>query len=469
MKTMKLSSVLLILILSALAPACVTVAPQRVEAQPAPRRVVVQVGAEEQPFYDDLSPYGEWVYVSGPGWVWCPSQAEAEWRPYQLGHWVLTDYGWTWASDESFGWAVYHYGRWHSDPAYGWVWVPGTEWGPAWVAWHQGGDWIGWAPLPWQVRWRAGIGLDWGSVRIDVALAPSSWYFVRTRYLVDPGLRFRIAPPAQNITLIQMTQHVTNYTYVDNRIVDQSIRADFVGRAVGRPIRRYPLREAESPEMSSGGGVRDGEFVVYRPGAGRGARSQRRGLPPGQEKRMEPFDRSAPPIQEHTAVPQERGATTRDGARGPKGPRPSRLDRGARGDDQETDQDLPPAARGRTPTSSSPGDERGAHRPGERDRNTPTQSEDRGVRGPESDRTPPPSSNAGSMDSKPDTSRGQTDRRGSKASDKDKGNPSADRDKSKSASDRGKGHGNKKHEDTGKSGKPKTENTADNPATEDKE
>ncbi|MEE8536967.1 MAG: hypothetical protein V3S71_03100, partial [Acidobacteriota bacterium] len=23
-------------------------------------------------FFDDLSPYGEWVWVSGPGWVWYP-------------------------------------------------------------------------------------------------------------------------------------------------------------------------------------------------------------------------------------------------------------------------------------------------------------------------------------------------------------------------------------------------------------
>ena len=120
-----------------------------------------------------LAPYGGWVRVQGPGWVWYPYSVPAAWRPYSYGRWVYTDYGWTWASDESFGWAVYHYGRWYADPDYGWVWAPGTEWGPAWVAWHEGGGYVGWAPLPWQVAWHAGIGLDWGSVNINVALGPS--------------------------------------------------------------------------------------------------------------------------------------------------------------------------------------------------------------------------------------------------------------------------------------------------------
>ena len=30
----------------------------------------------------------------------------------------------------------------------GWCWVPGTLWGPAWVAWRAGRVNVGWAPLP---------------------------------------------------------------------------------------------------------------------------------------------------------------------------------------------------------------------------------------------------------------------------------------------------------------------------------
>ena len=70
------------------------------------------------------------------------------WRPYADGYWAYTDVGWTWVSNEDFGWATYHYGRWARLRDHGWVWVPGREWGPAWVSWRTGGDYVGWAPLP---------------------------------------------------------------------------------------------------------------------------------------------------------------------------------------------------------------------------------------------------------------------------------------------------------------------------------
>jgi Family of unknown function (DUF6600) len=234
--------------------------------------------AADTPFYDDLAPYGHWVQIDGPGWVWYPDQEPAGWRPYELGHWVLTDYGWTWASDEDYGWAVYHYGRWHQDRTYGWVWVPGTEWGPAWVAWHEGGGWVGWAPLPWQVQWRAEVGLDWGGLNINVALGPSAWCFVQTRNLIDPGLRHHIAPPTRNFTLIRTTQNVTTYTYVENHIVNQSIKVEGVGRAVGHTIPRYRVRQDDTPALRGGGKVRGEDFVVFRPNTPRGhSEAQRTG------------------------------------------------------------------------------------------------------------------------------------------------------------------------------------------------
>src|SRR4051812_31026875 len=76
-------------------------------------------------FYDDLAPYGRWVQRPQYGWVWTPRVASSSWRPYEDGHWVWTDEGWTWISDEPFGWATYHYGRWYDDPDYGWEWLPG--------------------------------------------------------------------------------------------------------------------------------------------------------------------------------------------------------------------------------------------------------------------------------------------------------------------------------------------------------
>src|SRR4051794_37308139 len=128
-----------------------------VTAGAASARVVVEAGVDAGPgraavdfgvFYDNLAPYGNWIQRANYGWVWTPKDVAATWRPYQAGHWVWSDEGWTWLSDEPFGWATYHYGRWYQDAELGWAWVPGNDWAPAWVSWQEGNDYVGWAPLP---------------------------------------------------------------------------------------------------------------------------------------------------------------------------------------------------------------------------------------------------------------------------------------------------------------------------------
>src|SRR5258706_1701845 len=102
-------------------------------------------------FYNDLSPYGEWVSLEGFGWCWQPRAVVVNrgWRPYcDGGHWLYTDAGWYWQSDYSWGWAPFHYGRWHLHERCGWVWSPDTTWAPAWVVWRSSGDACGWAPVP---------------------------------------------------------------------------------------------------------------------------------------------------------------------------------------------------------------------------------------------------------------------------------------------------------------------------------
>jgi hypothetical protein len=159
------------------------------------------------------------------------------------------------------------------------------------VAWHEGAGWVGWAPLPWQVGWRVGVGLDWGGVNVNVALGPSAWYFVQSRDMVSPGLRYRVAPASRNVTLVQTTQNVTNYIYVDNRIIDRSVKVEKIGRAVGHTIPCYRVRPADSPGSDPGGKVRGQEFVLFRPNPVRGARSQGRVVPPGHDAGREPVDR----------------------------------------------------------------------------------------------------------------------------------------------------------------------------------
>ena len=271
---MRLWGIAIVLLGCAVAIGCVSYGYHETVSMGQPRPAVVRAGGSDQPFYDDLAPHGRWVFVSGPGWVWSPYGVQADWRPYRLGHWVFTDYGWTWASDEEWGWAVYHYGRWHLDSSHGWVWVPGTEWGPAWVAWHEGGGYVGWAPLPWQVRFTAEVGLDWGGV--SVTIAPSWWCFASARHLVDPGLRTHIVPPARNVNLIRVTQNVTNYTYIDNRIFNQGVKVEKIGRAVGHAIPRYRVAQDDAPDVSRGGKVRGQDFVVYRADPVRGRNSRGR-------------------------------------------------------------------------------------------------------------------------------------------------------------------------------------------------
>src|SRR5207247_10094566 len=52
-------------------------------------------------FHNTLSSYGSWVNTGNYGSCWRPSGIASNWQPYYTdGHWVYTDYGWTWVSDD---------------------------------------------------------------------------------------------------------------------------------------------------------------------------------------------------------------------------------------------------------------------------------------------------------------------------------------------------------------------------------
>ncbi|MFA5463644.1 MAG: DUF6600 domain-containing protein [Dysgonamonadaceae bacterium] len=84
-----------------------------------------------QTFYNELSPYGDWVEDYDYGYLWVP-HVHRNFHPYATdGYWTMTNYGNTWVSNYSWGWAPFHYGRWLYDDYLGWAWVPGYEWAPA--------------------------------------------------------------------------------------------------------------------------------------------------------------------------------------------------------------------------------------------------------------------------------------------------------------------------------------------------
>lgn len=180
-------------------------------------KVEAQVTVSFDLFYDSLDPYGQWVDVGDYGYCWHPRGVDNDWSPYSDGYWAYTDAGWTWVSYEEWGWATYHYGRWVRVVGYGWVWRPGYEWAPAWVSWRYGGDYVGWAPLPPEARFRRDTGLSvWVDTRYDIG--PSYYNFVEVRSFGKPALRPVILDRRRNVTIIENTRNITNITVHNNHI-----------------------------------------------------------------------------------------------------------------------------------------------------------------------------------------------------------------------------------------------------------
>lgn len=218
--------------------------------------------AEVGIYYDELSPYGDWVDDSQYGAAWCPRHVGSDWRPYYDGRWVDSDYGWTWASDEPFGWATYHYGRWAFDPRYGWIWIPGTVWAPAWVSWQYGSGYVGWAPLPPQVGFDFNVGIRLGGLSLAAVIQPRDYIFVSERGFLEPRVGRHAYSRTRNQDLWRRARNVTNYTVVNNRVINRGIAINNIERATGRRVPRFRVAEVNS--RGSAGVSRD-QLRVYRP------------------------------------------------------------------------------------------------------------------------------------------------------------------------------------------------------------
>jgi hypothetical protein len=182
----------------------------------------------ESDFYEPLSPYGRWEVIGSFGRCWIPGGVEAGWSPYANGYWQQTDAGWYWASEEPWGWATYHYGRWDLSPRYGWYWVPRTEWAPAWVSWRQGGGYVGWAPMG-------------PSMRAGERGGPSHGYvFVEERRFLEPN-RSRREPA--NDSFIDRTVEITRTHTANRTLINEGPGAVVIEQASGHKIQAAPVRE----------------------------------------------------------------------------------------------------------------------------------------------------------------------------------------------------------------------------------
>jgi hypothetical protein len=208
-----------------------------------------------QSFYDQLSPYGNWVNYPGYGYVWMPN-AGPDFKPYSTnGNWIYTDAGWTWASNYSWGWAPFHYGRWFYENGYGWMWVPGNEWAPAWVSWRGSGDYYGWAPLGPQVS-------------VDIALNSYNppvnyWNFVPRQYIGNPGWHNYYVNESRNVTIINNTTIINNYSGTNRSQYAYAPGPDpvEVRRVSGNNFATVQLRQANAP----GERVSGSQYMIYHP------------------------------------------------------------------------------------------------------------------------------------------------------------------------------------------------------------
>src|SRR6266436_1887504 len=227
---------------------------ERAEPEPVTRaRAVSGAGPTSgySTFYTKLEPHGAWLETADYGYVWQPRETESSrsWRPYTDGRWVYTDAGCTWISEEPFGWATYHYGRWTRLRGIGWVWVPGNQWAPAWVSWRKSNDYVGWAPLPPEARFDQRTGIhNWSDNYYDIG--PDQYCFVATREFGAQRAESTILPPEGNVAIVNQTTNVTNITYNNTTVVNEGPNYDEVCTQSREPMQRFRLERNASVDVN---------------------------------------------------------------------------------------------------------------------------------------------------------------------------------------------------------------------------
>ena len=217
------------------------------------RRQSIPVG-DYGTFYDSLSPHGAWFETADYGYVWQPTSVrERDWRPYSRGRWACSDRGWTWISDEPYGWATYHYGRWALLKNLGWIWVPGGEWAPSWVSWRESDNHIGWAPLPPETLGYRGRKLD-TTIDIEFSIGALSFNFVESKHFAEP-VREKFVPVASNVTIFQNTTNITNITYQNEQVISGGPRYQKVVERAGKAVPFYRIEIDRQELVASGRGA----------------------------------------------------------------------------------------------------------------------------------------------------------------------------------------------------------------------
>ena len=214
-------------------------------------------------FYHTLAPYGEWISMDGNLVVWRPATVQIDWRPYSIGSWSWTENGWYWDSYEPFGWATYHYGRWIFDDYYGWVWIPDTQWAPAWVEWRYDDNYIGWAPLPPYASFHVDFGIHFST---NWRSSYRYWNFVGYHDFCDTHVYYHFVNHSFVHKFFDRTKYRTNYYRHNDRIFNGGVHRKLVEKRAGVEIRERNISRTRSLEdYKTSRDRRDNVIREFRP------------------------------------------------------------------------------------------------------------------------------------------------------------------------------------------------------------
>jgi hypothetical protein len=158
-----------------------------------------------------------------------------------------------WVSDEPFGWATYHYGRWGHDKDLGWFWVPDKHWAPAWVYWRRSRGHVAWAPLP-----PSGNGTE-VSANINCCAIPSDrWTAVPIDDFLSTDLSKVVVHGVLRGAKPLGTVNVEDRILVNKALSVASLEAD-----TGSSIPVYEVRRIEAPDRAAAS--QDNPIVVFSP------------------------------------------------------------------------------------------------------------------------------------------------------------------------------------------------------------
>lgn len=260
-------------------------------------------------FYEQLSPHGEWIEVTGDEigvdlgkstasgekvhrkisfsqlfgvnsayadnadigafFVWKPAPElgvsistpntdpvpPTTYVPYSNGQWVNTEQGWYFQAPTPYEEVVHHYGRWTNSPEVGWVWVPGRVWSPAWVDWKQDDEYVAWSPLP------PGSYIVNDQI-INPPLYDDRYVVVEKRYFVEPELyKYHVVENKKKI-IIQELRKVDGVMVVNHRVINKGPEVSVIESVLGVPI---PIVKINTVTTYSSIGYSDNVIHTYTP------------------------------------------------------------------------------------------------------------------------------------------------------------------------------------------------------------